>query len=225
MLVAEDDSRLAQLLVQAIEENGWVATHRSDGGTALAEARTGVHDVLLLDWGLPVLDGAAVLQALRHEGYLIPVLLLTARGGARDKVAGLDHGADDYLTKPFDVDELLARLRALHRRASSAAADVLRADDLAIDLAARTVARAGVPIDLSAREFDLLVLLVRRRGQVVTRSVIIEHLLDGDAEPRSNIVDVYVAALRAKIDKPFERSDLRTVRGVGYRFGAGPDHR
>jgi DNA-binding response OmpR family regulator len=169
---------------------------------------------------LPSLDGLTVCRRLRAVGVLTPVLILTARGTTPDKIAGLDAGADDYLSKPFDLDELLARLRALHRRRShSEVADrQLRIGDLAVDPAGRRVARAGVPIELSAREFDILRLLMERVGKVVTRYTILDEVWDGETDLRSNVIDVHVASLRAKIDRPFGTSTITTVRGVGYRI-------
>jgi DNA-binding response OmpR family regulator len=218
VLIAEDDVRLATLLSQVLDEEGWTSTHCADGGTALAEARSGVHDVVLLDWGLPVVDGTEVLRRLRREGNPIPVLLLTARGTVRDRVVGLDTGADDYLAKPFDIDELLARLRALHRRSTATVGEHLRVGDLDTNLATRTATRQGRLLELTTRELDLLVLLTGRAGQVVSRQTILEHLWDGDTDLRSNIVDVYIGNLRAKVDRPFTQPCIRTVRGLGYRI-------
>jgi DNA-binding response OmpR family regulator len=218
VLIAEDESRLGALLAESIAEIGWEPTVRTDGGAALAAARTGDYDVLLLDWMLPVLDGPAVIAALRAEGHRIPILLLTARGDVRDRVEGLNAGADDYLAKPFDLDELLARLRALHRRGNPGLAVAQRAGDLFVDPVARRVERAGTTIEVSAREFDILLLLVQRAGQVVSRYAILDEVWDGDTDLRSNVIDVHVATLRAKIDKPFGRAAIETVRGAGYRL-------
>ena len=218
VLIAEDEARLAALLAEAITEAGWAATVCSDGGTALAAARTGDYDTLLLDWMLPVLDGPRVIAALRAEDHRIPILLLTARGELRDRVDGLNAGADDYLAKPFELDELLARLRALHRRGNPGPAVAQRAGDLLVDPAARRVERAGTEIELSAREFDILLLLVQRAGQVVSRYTILDEVWDGDTDLRSNVIDVHIATLRSKIDKPFCRTAIQTVRGAGYRI-------
>ena len=217
VLIAEDEQRLAVLLADAITENGWEATVCTTGVAALNAARTGDFDVLLLDWMLPLLEGPAVIAALRYDGHRIPVLLLTARGDVRDRVDGLDAGADDYLAKPFDLDELLARLRALHRRGTPGLAVAQRAGDLVVDPVARRVERAGTEIELSAREFDILLLLVQRAGQVVSRFSILDTVWDGDTDLRSNVIDVHVATLRAKIDKPFGRAAIQTIRGAGYR--------
>ena len=220
VLIAEDEARLAALLAEAITEAGWVATICANGATALAAARTGDYDTLLLDWMLPVLDGPSVIAALRADGHRIPILLLTARGELRDRVDGLNAGADDYLAKPFELDELLARLRALHRRGNPGLAIAQRAGDLFIDPVARRVERAGIEIDLSAREFDILLLLMQRAGQVVSRYTILDEVWDGDTDLRSNVIDVHVATLRSKVDRPFGRSAIQTVRGAGYRLDA-----
>jgi len=218
VLVAEDEVRLAALLEQALTEAGYVAAVHHDGPSALAAARRGGFDVLLLDWMLPGLAGPEILRALRADGHATPALLLTARSDVRDKVGGLDAGADDYLAKPFELDELLARLRALHRRGGQTGLVALRAGDLVLDPAARQVHRAHQPIALSAREFDVLALLLARAGQVVSRFTILDEVWDGDTDLRSNTIDVHVASLRGKVDRPFGRESIETVRGVGYRF-------
>lgn len=218
VLVAEDEARLAALLEQALTEAGHTATTTTDGPSALAAARRGGFDVLLLDWVLPGLEGPDVLRALRAEGHTTPALLLTARTELRDRVDGLDAGADDHLAKPFELDELLARLRALHRRGGGGGLAALRAGDLSLDPATRTVRRGHVDVRVSAREFDVLALLLRRAGEVVTRYAILDGVWDGDTDLRSNTIDVHVASLRAKIDRPFGRDSITTVRGVGYRL-------
>lgn len=216
--MVEDESRLAELLAQVMIEAGWQAHVVGDGPAALAAARTGGHDVIVLDWMLPGLDGPQVLTHLRAEGYATPVLMLTARGGLPDRVAGLDGGADDYLAKPFEVEELLARLRALSRRSAASAVVALRAGDLVVDPAARRVVRGRHEVALSAREFDVLVVLIERAGAAVSRYTILEEVWDGESDISSNVIDVHVARLRAKIDTPFARSAITTLRGVGYRL-------
>lgn len=218
ILVAEDETRLAALLDQALAEAGYAPTVHADGLSALAAARRGGFDVLLLDWMLPGLEGPDIVRTLRAEGHLTPALLLTARGELPDRVGGLDAGADDYLSKPFELDELLARLRALHRRSRSTELIALRAGDLTLDPASRQVHRAHEPVTLSAREFDILALLLGRAGTVVSRYTILDEVWDGDTDLRSNTIDVHVASLRAKIDRPFGRNSIEAVRGVGYRF-------
>lgn len=218
VLVAEDEARLADLLAQAVQEAGWEATVCATGPAALAAARTGDHDVLLLDWMLPGRTGPEVIRALRDDGHRIPILLLTARNALGDRVEGLDAGADDYLAKPFELDELLARLRALHRRGDPGLAVAQRVGDLFVDPVARRVERAGTRVELTIREFDILLVLMQRAGQLVTRYTILDEVWDGDTDLRSNVIDVHVATLRAKIDKPFARSAIQTVRGAGYRI-------
>jgi two-component system OmpR family response regulator len=223
VLVAEDDVRLAAILDQSLIEAGWQVEVRHDGRAALSAAMPRddagpPYDVLLLDWMLPSLDGLTVCRRLRSMGIGTPVLMLTARGSTPDKVAGLDAGADDYLTKPFDLDELLARLRALHRRNQAGSdEEPLTVGDLTLDPAARRVSRGGTPIEVSAREFDILHLFLERAGKVVTRYMVLDHVWDGEADLRSNVIDVHVASLRAKIDRPFGTHTITTLRGVGYR--------
>jgi two-component system, OmpR family, response regulator len=223
VLVAEDDIRLAALLEQSLSEAGWEVEVVHDGRSAYGRALPdGVpYDVLLLDWGLPELDGVAVCRKLRDLGVTTPVLMLTARGDVRDRIQGLDAGADDYLPKPFDLDELLARLRALHRRTAYDDLDVIEVDDLVIDVGSRKVQRAGTEIELSTREFDILHLLAANVGKVVSRYTILDEVWDGEADLRSNVIDVYVATIRGKIDKPFGTSTITTVRGAGYRLEQG----
>ncbi len=226
VLIAEDDERLAALLRQSVLEAGGEAEVFLDGHTAFAAAAPGAHDdgyfdVVLLDWMLPGLDGVTVCRRLRSLGSRTPVLMLTARGAVKERIAGLDAGADDYLTKPFDLDELLARLRALHRR-STAEEELspVQIAGLSVDPLSRRVTRDGQEITLSAREFDILHLLVGRAGQVVTRYRILDEVWDGETDLRSNVIDVHIAGLRAKIDRPFSTNTITTVRNAGYRVDA-----
>jgi len=175
------------------------------------------YDVALLDWMLPGTDGLSVARRLRSLGVGTPILMLTARGDVRDRIEGLDAGADDYLPKPFDLDELLARLRALHRRGGTVGEAAVQVGDLVVDPAARRVSRGGVEIDLSAREFDILHLLASHAGRVVTRLAILDEVWDGETDLRSNVIDVHLASIRAKIDRAFGTDTITTVRGVGYR--------
>jgi two-component system OmpR family response regulator len=221
VLVAEDDTRLAALLEETLEEAGWSVQVVHDGRSAYAEALAGRYDVLLLDWMLPGQEGVTVCRRLREVGVTTPVLMLTARGEVRDRISGLDAGADDYLPKPFDLDELLARLRALHRRSSYEETDVVTVGDLVVDAGARRVSRAGTPIELSAREFDILFLLASHAGRVVSRFTILDEVWDGETDLRSNVIDVHLATIRAKIDKPFGTHTITTVRGAGYRLENG----
>lgn len=224
VLVAEDDQRLARLLEQSLAEAGWEVETVHDGLSAYGRALPGgmPYDVLLLDWMLPGLDGVTVCRRLRDAGVTTPVLMLTARGEVRDRVAGLDAGADDYLPKPFDLDELLARLRALRRRGMVEEAGTVRVDGLVVDPRSRRVTRDGVEIELSAREFDILYLLVSRAGQVVSRFHILDEVWDGETDLRSNVIDVHLAAIRAKIDRPFDTQTIKTLRGAGYRVDHPP---
>jgi two-component system, OmpR family, response regulator len=224
VLVAEDDERLASLLQQALGEAGWDVETVGDGRSAYGRALPGgiPYDVLLLDRMLPGLDGTTVCRRLRELGVSTPVLMLTARSAVRDRIEGLDAGADDYLPKPFDVDELLARLRALRRRAYADPAGVVEVGGLVVDPAARRVTRNGSVIELSAREFDILHLLVSRAGKVVTRFTILDEVWDGETDLRSNVIDVHLAAIRAKIDRPFGTQTITTLRGAGYRVERDP---
>lgn len=215
--MAEDDHRLAALLEQSLVEAGWDVAVVYDGDDALARGPEG-WDVILLDWMLPSLAGIDVCRALRRHGVSTPVLMLTARSDVHDRVDGLDAGADDYLPKPFDLDELLARLRALRRRRQGTRSAGVTLGDLSLDPVTRRVTKRGTPVELSAREFDILHLMVSRAGQVVTRLDILQDVWDGETDLRSNVIDVHLAAIRAKIDRPFGTSTITTLRGVGYRL-------
>jgi len=221
ILVVEDERRLADLIARGLREAGHTVDVRHTGSDGLFAATTGGYDSVVLDWMLPGLDGLAVCRRLRERRNRVPVLMLTARGQIQDLVAGLDAGADDYLAKPFSFDELLARLRALHRRTTDAAVDELRAGDLVLDPARRRVFRADVEVELPAREFDILHLFMTRAGQCLTRYQILDEVWDGETDLRSNVIDVYIASLRAKIDKPFGRHAIETLRGAGYRLEPG----
>ncbi len=224
VLVAEDEARLADLLQQSLEEAGWDVDVVPDGPAAYRAALGALgggapaYDVLMLDWMLPGMEGVTVCRKLRELGVRTPVLMLTARTTVPDRVTGLEAGADDYLVKPFDLDELIARLRALRRRGGADEDErPLRVDDLTLDPAARRVQRGGTEIELSAREFDILRLLMERTGRLVTRFTILDEVWDGETDLRSNVIDVHVAALRAKIDRPFGTQTITTLRGAGYR--------
>jgi two-component system, OmpR family, response regulator len=225
ILLAEDDLRLAAVLEQSLIEAGWEVKVVHDGRSAYGRALPDglPYDVLLLDWTLPEMDGLTVCRRLRDLGVTTPVMMLTARGEVRDRIHGLDAGADDYLPKPFDLDELLARLRALHRRSSYDDLEVVQVGDLVIDSGSRQVRRGQVGIELSTREFDILHLLAVNAGRVVTRYRILDEVWDGETDLRSNVIDVYLASIRSKIDKPFGTSTIATVRGAGYRLETGED--
>lgn len=219
ILVAEDDIRLAGLLEESLVEAGWQVDTVHNGRTAYDRLLTDTSfDVALLDWMLPGMDGVTVARRLRDIGMATPILMLTARGDVRDRIDGLDAGADDYLPKPFDLDELLARLRALYRRGGFSGEAPVQIGDLVVDPVARRVSRGGVEITLSTREFDILYLLASHAGQVVTRLTILDQVWDGETDVRSNVIDVHVAAIRGKIDKPFGTDTITTLRGVGYRL-------
>ncbi|MBI2245605.1 MAG: response regulator transcription factor [Nocardioides sp.] len=223
ILVAEDDVRLADVLEESLAEAGWQVEVAHDGRSAYERllSDSGL-DVALLDWMLPGLDGVTVARRLRDLGVALPILMLTARGDVRDRVSGLDAGADDYLPKPFDLDELLARLSALYRRHSLVGEAPVQLGDLVVDPVARRVTRGGTEIVLSAREFDILHLLVSHAGRVVSRLMILDEVWDGETDLRSNVIDVHLAAIRAKIDKPFGTETITTLRGVGYRVDPTP---
>ncbi len=218
VLVVEDDVKMASLLRRGLLEEGLSADVARTGDDALWMAEATEYDAIVLDVMLPGLDGFEVCRRLRESGRWSPVLMLTARDAVEDRVAGLDAGADDYLTKPFSFAELLARLRALARRPALERPTVLEAGDLRLDPATRQAWRGETEIELSAKEFALLETFMRRPGAVLTRYQLLEHCWDYGYENRSNVVDVYVRYLREKIDRPFGRSSLETVRGVGYRF-------
>jgi DNA-binding response OmpR family regulator len=216
VLLIEDHKPLVKALKQGLEEEGFAVDAASDGEEGNYKATTANYDVIILDLMLPKEDGLSLLQRWRRSGMKTHVLVLTARGSIEDKVKGLDLGADDYLTKPFQLEELLARLRALIRRGHQVKDPILRIHDLEIDTAARTVKRAGQAIHLTPREFALLQFLAFHRGKVVTRSMIWEHLYDEHDETTSNVVDVYIRYLRTKIDKGFEPQLIQTRWGEGY---------
>ena len=218
VLVVEDDVKMASLLRRGLVEEGLAADVARTGDDALWMAEATEYDAIVLDVMLPGADGFEVCRRLRESGRWSPVLMLTARDAVEDRVAGLDAGADDYLTKPFSFAELLARLRAIARRAPLERPTVLEAGDLRLDPATRRAWRGDVEIGLSAKEFALLETFMRRPGEVLSRYQLLEHCWDYGYENRSNVVDVYVRYLREKIDRPFGRTSLETVRGAGYRF-------
>ncbi len=223
ILVVEDELKMAGLLKRGLEEEGYAVDVAATGSDAIWAATENPYDAILLDLMLPDMNGFEVCRRLRARGRWAPVLMLTARTAAADRVAGLDAGADDYLTKPFSFSELFARVRALVRRGSTERPAVLEVGDLALDPAARRVTRGDVAVELTAKEFALLECFMRRPGEVLTRSRIIEHVWDFGYEGDSNVVDVYVRYLREKIDRPFRRNSIETVRGSGYRFREAPD--
>ncbi|HMH77493.1 MAG TPA: response regulator transcription factor [Candidatus Udaeobacter sp.] len=223
ILVVEDERKVAAFVRQGLVEEGHVVEVAADGEAALDAVAGGPpYDLVVLDVMLPKRDGLSVLKTLRARRMQAPVLLLTARDGVADKVAGLDAGADDYLAKPFAFEELLARVRALLRRGRGATEPVLRLEDLSLDPATRLVVRGGRRISLTAREYALLEYFLRNTGRVLTRPMITQHVWGMDFDPESNIVDVYVGYLRRKIDADGEPRLLQTVRGAGYSLSAEP---
>jgi two-component system OmpR family response regulator len=214
---------MAGLLKRGLEEEGYAVDVAATGSDAVWAATENPYDAILLDVMLPDVNGFEVCRRLRAGGRWAPVLMLTARTAVTDRVAGLDAGADDYLTKPFSFSELFARVRALVRRGATERPAVLEVGDLTLDPAARRVARGGTAVELTAKEFALLEYFMRRPGEVLTRSRIIEHVWDFGYDGDSNVVDVYVRYLREKIDRPFRRNSIETVRGSGYRLREVPD--
>jgi two-component system OmpR family response regulator len=220
-LVVEDDDKLARAMARGLRHEGHAVDSAADGDAAMMHAAVYDYDAVILDVMLPGRDGFEVCRALRERGCWVPVLMLTARRAVDDRIRGLDAGADDYLAKPFDFGELLARLRALLRRAPAERPAQLRADDLLVDPATHEVRRGDIPVELTAREFAVLEYLLRRAGEVVTRTDLLEHVWDENYLGSTNIVDVYVGYLRKKLEQPFDRPLIHTVRGVGFRLEAG----
>jgi two-component system, OmpR family, copper resistance phosphate regulon response regulator CusR len=216
ILIVEDEQKTGDYLKQGLSESGFVADLARDGIDGLHLALTGDYDLVVLDVMLPKLDGWQVLREIRHQGKQLPVLFLTARDQVEDRVKGLEFGADDYLVKPFAFSELLARVRALLRRGRTSEPELLQVADLELDLLRRRVTRAGKRIDLTAKEFALLELLLRRQGEVLPRSLIASQVWDMNFDSDTNVIEVAVRRLRAKIDDDFELKLIRTVRGMGY---------
>jgi two-component system OmpR family response regulator len=216
LLLVEDDAKLARALGRGLRHEGYAVDVVGDGDAALMQAAVWEYDAIVLDVMLPVRDGLAVCRTLRERGCWAPVLMLTARGQVGDRIRGLDVGADDYLVKPFDFGELLARLRALVRRAPPQRPARLEVGDLVVDPATHAVTRAGVPVTLTAREFAVLEFLARNAGEAITRARLLDHVWDENFTGSTNIVDVYVGYLRRKLEQPFARPLIRTIRGVGY---------
>jgi two-component system OmpR family response regulator len=217
-LVVEDELKMAALIRRGLIEEGYAADVARTGEEALWMARATPYDAIVLDLMLPGRDGLEVCRSLRESGVWSPILMLTARDGIEDRVSGLDSGADDYLSKPFSFAELLARLRALTRRGPTERPAVIELGSLRLDPATRQTWRGETEIDLSAKEFSLLETFMRHPGEVLTRLDLLEHAWDYAYENKSNVVDVYVRYLRAKIDRPFGLDSIETVRGVGYRL-------
>lgn len=222
VLLVEDDSSVGEFVAAQLQAAGHHCVHKLDGEEGLNAARDQAYDVLVLDRMLPRLDGLSLVQKLREQGNNTPVLILSALGEVDDRIKGLHSGADDYLVKPFSMDELLARLEVLQRRASMRPADArttLLVLDLSMDLLQQQVQRSGTTITLQPREYKLLEFLMRHAGQVVTRAMLLEHVWGYHFDPQTNVIDVHVSRLRQKIDREFDTPLLATVRGAGYRLG------
>jgi len=222
LLLVEDDAKLAHALGRGLRHEGYAVDVVGDGDAALVQAAVWEYDGIVLDVMLPARDGLAVCRTLRERGCWAPVLMLTARGQVTDRIRGLDVGADDYVVKPFDFGELLARLRALVRRAPAQRPARLEVGDLVVDPATHEVTRAGVAVELTAREFAVLEFLARHAGEAITRASLLDHVWDENFAGSTNIVDVYVGYLRRKLEQPFDRPLIRTIRGVGYVLEAEP---
>jgi two-component system copper resistance phosphate regulon response regulator CusR len=220
LLIVEDDASLRDMLARGLREAGYAVDVAADGEAAIVQAAVNPYDAIVLDVGLPRRDGTSVARELRRRGIASAILMLTARDAVRDRIAGLDAGADDYVTKPFSLDEVTARLRALLRRPPRILADRLVVDDLEVDTAAQRVTRAGRPVSLTTKEYVLLEYLARNAGRVIGRAELTEHVWDENHDPFSNALEVYINRLRSKVDSQSDRKLIHTQRGAGYRLGA-----
>jgi len=217
LLVVEDDPAIASFLVKGLKEAGFAVDHAASGGAALEMASSTTYDLAVIDLMLPGLDGLSLIEELRRRRITVPVIILSAKRSVDDRVRGLQAGGDDYLTKPFAFEELLARVQALIRRATGAAEPTrLVVGDLVLDLVSRKVERGGRALDLRPREYALLEYLMRNPGRVVSKAMILSHVFDYSFDPRTNVVDVLVHRLREKVDKEFATPMIHTVRGMGY---------
>jgi len=216
LLIVEDEKSLLKILEKGFKEEGYGVDIASDGEEGLYMAENILYDAIILDIMLPKVDGLTILSTIRKKDIATPVVMLTARDTTGDKITGLDTGADDYMTKPFDFDELLARVRSLVRRKSSVKEAVIRIDDLEINTASHTVKRGGVEVTLSAREYSMLEYMAYNKDTVLSRSAILEHVYSEEVDLDSNIVDVYINYLRKKLDSGSEKKLIHTVRGAGY---------
>lgn len=223
ILLVEDEPAAAQMAAKGLREQTYAVDIAADGEAALYQASINDYDLILLDLNLPGKDGLEVCRELRASGSTVPVLMLTARDAVQDRIAGLDTGADDYLTKPYSFNELLARVRAILRRGPALTADTIEVADLVIDQKARIVKRAGNVIELTAKEYALLEYLMRRADEVVGRADIAEHVWDENFDPFSNLIEVYIQRLRRKIDDNYPNKLLRTRRGEGYVLSSGEE--
>ncbi len=222
LLLVEDEKKVADFVARGLRAERYAVDVAPDGAIGWEMARATDYDLLILDLMLPALSGTELLKRYRNKGGAAPVLVLTARDATSEKVANFEAGADDYLTKPFAFAELLVRVKALLRRAPAHRSQVLRVGDLEIDRETQQVRRGGKAIELTAKEYALLEYLASNTGRVLSRTMIVEHVWDESFESLTNIVDVYVRYLRQKVDEPFERKLIRTIRGVGYSLAEGP---
>jgi len=223
ILIAEDDRKVAGFLKKGLKEEHYAVDVCYDGEEALFQAQVNQYDLIILDVMLPKKNGFAVCKEIREEGKLTPILMLTARDQLEDKVKGLREGADDYLTKPFAFEELLARIQALLRRTQDYKTKTLKVGDLELDPVSRKITRQGKPITLTGKEYALLEYLIRNKGRVITQSMIIDHVWDMNYDGLSNVVNVYINHLREKIDKGFSQKYIHTIRGVGYKIDENED--
>jgi DNA-binding response OmpR family regulator len=223
LLLVEDDARIARFVAKGLREQAYAVDVASTGDDALYQAAINTYDLVILDVMIPGRDGFAVCRELRKLGQRMPILMLTARDAVEDRITGLDHGADDYLTKPFEFRELLARLRALLRRSGELRPAKISVADLVLDSAAQSVSRAGRAVSLTAKEYALVEYLARNAGRVVGRAEIAEHVWDESFDPFSNLIEVYINRLRRKIDADSTKPLLQTRRGAGYVLGSGID--
>jgi two-component system, OmpR family, response regulator len=217
ILLVEDDQKIASFILKGLKSSGFAVDHAQNGEDGLHLALTEPYDAAVIDIMLPGLDGLTLIEKIRKEKINTPVIILSARGTIEDRVKGLHSGGDDYLTKPFAFSELLARIQALIRRSSGTLEpDSIAVGDLSVNLLTRQVVRKGVPIDLQPLEFSLLAYLMRHKGRVVSKTMIMEHVWDYNFDPQTNVVEARICRLRDKIDKPFDEKMIQTVRGVGY---------
>jgi two-component system copper resistance phosphate regulon response regulator CusR len=223
ILLVEDETRVAGFIAKGLREQAYAVDIAGDGEQALYQTAVNQYDVVILDVMLPVKDGHTVCRELRASGFRTPILMLTARGAVDDRVEGLDSGADDYLAKPFDFKELLARLRALLRRPAGLRPQLARVADLTLNTASHAVTRAGKPVNLTAKEYALIEFLVLNQDRVVGREQIGQHVWDENFDPLSNVIDVYIKRLRAKLDTGIGRRLIHTRRGEGYILSADPE--
>ncbi len=218
ILLVEDEKKISDFVVKGLKEQGYVVELAEDGDDGFVHASTQSYDVVVLDIMLPGRDGLSILKSLRKAGNNVPVILVTARGELDERLEGLNLGADDYLTKPFYLDELVARIQALHRRSSGQSLSLMQVEDLVVNLSTREISRAGEPVELTTREFNLLEYLMRSPGRVLTRTQILEQVWGYDFDPSTNVVDVCIQRLRKKVDAGQAVPLIETVRGAGYRM-------